>query len=421
MSAQDIEVADNLVIQIATLGKGDPLYVWFGHAGLVVTDLRNDRKVMYDYGIFSFSTGFYRSFAMGRMLYEVWATGAEARYRQAIEEDRDIRTITLNLEPSAKLELVKFLNFNIQSGNHQYLYHHYYENCSTRIRDIIDKAVGGQLKSWATSQPSPYTIRQDVARHTSPSPLIAWLIDFLQSGVIDKEATLWERMFLPLVLEEALVNFTYVDSTGNTVALVSDRQVIHTQSAADVRPPIAGAYHSDIGLWAVASLALAIVLATTNWMSIHLHASALRRFMRVVHGLLNWVWTFIMGVAGTLLLFMMVATSHDVTYGNENIVFANPLLLVMSFHALRIIFGSKKSMGAFRKLNGFMAVVTLVLLSLKFLLPEVLFQDNYRIIITLLPLYIANSRLLALLNKRRRDRKHKLAITGHDPSDLADL
>src|SRR5690554_2625162 len=82
---------------VTTMGRGDPLYVWFGHSGLVVTDKIQDRSVMYDYGIFSFDDNFYQTFALGRLNYEVWATSALARYDLAKSEDREISIITLNL------------------------------------------------------------------------------------------------------------------------------------------------------------------------------------------------------------------------------------------------------------------------------------------------------------------------------------
>ena len=219
--------ADNLQIALATMGKGDPLYVWFGHTGLVITDRRSNRSVMYDYGIFSFDDNFYQTFALGRLYYEVWATSAQARYAMAREEDRTVSVVTLELPPSAQLELVNFLNFNISPENKTYLYHHYRENCSTRIRDILDRAVDGQLKTWAETISLDMTIRDLVSLHTASSPLIDWTLNFLQSGSIDHPITLWEAMFLPEVLERALLEFSYTGEDGAVTPIVSSREIIH--------------------------------------------------------------------------------------------------------------------------------------------------------------------------------------------------
>ena len=142
LSQEEEEALKALEIDLVTVGRGDPLYVWFGHTGLVVRDKRVDRSVMYDYGIFSFDDGFYKTFAMGRLNYQVWATSALARLNQAVSSERSVTKLKLNLDDSATIETINFLNFNVKEENNTYLYHHYRENCSTKIRHIIDKAVG---------------------------------------------------------------------------------------------------------------------------------------------------------------------------------------------------------------------------------------------------------------------------------------
>ena len=81
---------------LTTMGRDDPLYVWFGHTSLVVEDTRSGREVMYDFGIISFEEGFYRAFALGRMWYLTWATDAKMRIAMASSDQRDISTVELN-------------------------------------------------------------------------------------------------------------------------------------------------------------------------------------------------------------------------------------------------------------------------------------------------------------------------------------
>ncbi len=403
-SSEEIATAEKLIIQIATMGKGDPLYVWFGHSAIVVTDLRNGRKVMYDYGVFSFDDDFYQTFAMGRLNYEVWATSAEARFDLARQEDRDIRLLTLDLSPQSKLALVKFLNFNILPENQTYLYHHYDENCATRIRDIINSAVGGQFKSWAQSVPSEYTIRQHVMRHTSFSPFIDWVLNFLQSGRIDTPISVWEAMFLPAVMEQALKDFSYTDDTGTIKPLVMEREVLYTQSPQSSRVLVLETYQPMVlpALFFALALGLGAVLFTRLFL--RSHSVAVRRFSHVLLGLINWSWTAAAGICSTVLVFMVAFTSHDVTYGNENIIFANPWLLVMSLWSFQVLFGNRKALVRFQKSSSVLTVATLLLILAKGLFPDLLIQQNWAVILTMLPLYLLNStfsfkKLCAFLNR----------------------
>ena len=391
LSSAETQAADNLLIQLATMGKGDPLYVWFGHSGLVVTDLRNNRKVMYDYGVFSFDNDFYRTFIMGRMFYQVWATSAEARFAQAREEDRDLRLITLDLPPEGKLALVKFLNYNILPENQTYLYHHYRENCSTRIRDIIDKAVGGQFSAWAKSIPSQQTLRQHVMRHTSDSPFIDWVLNFLQSGRIDHPITLWEEMFLPEMLEKALLQFSYTDSSGKEVPIVSGSEVLNVESPAAGRTPVLGTWHSMTGWGFVFGLAIGLISLMLRTGFLTSDFTTIRRISHVLLGIINWSWTLVTGICSSVLLFMMVFTSHDVTYANENILFVSPWMLVMSVWSLQMLFGNRKALVRFRKSCSFFTIATVVLIILKCVYPDFLIQQNWQIICTMLPIYLLNS------------------------------
>ncbi len=382
--------ADTLQISLATMGKGDPLYVWFGHSGLVITDSRSGRSVMYDYGIFSFDDNFYQTFALGRLYYEVWATSAQARYDLAREEDRTVTVVTLELPPSAKLELLNFLNFNIAPENKTYLYHHYEENCSTRIRDILDKAVDGQLKAWATAIPLDMTIRDLVSLHTASSPLIDWTLNFLQSGTIDHPITLWEAMFLPEILERALLEFSYTRNDGAVIPIVSNREIIHTASEG-IRTPVAEKKVPVARYAFLVSLGVALLSILTGRIMRESRFRTIRAMGKGVYGTITVLWTAAVGILSALLVFMMLASSHDVTYFNENILIATPWLLVMSVQALRGTLGNSTSERRFRRANTICALAVVTLIILKAVLFDVLTQDNWQIILTLLPLYSANS------------------------------
>ena len=99
--------------------------------------------------------------------------------------DRDVRLQELDLEPSEALQIAKRLGTHVLPENMMYRYHHYNDNCSTRPRDIIDEAIGGQLKA-ATSGPSRMTLRDHTLRYSRVSPLMSLVLDYLQADSLDK-------------------------------------------------------------------------------------------------------------------------------------------------------------------------------------------------------------------------------------------
>jgi hypothetical protein len=79
---------------------------------------------------------------------------------------------------------------------------------------------------------------------------------------------------------------------------------------------------------------------------------------------------------GSLLFFMMVFTNHDVTWMNENIIFVNPLLLVLAILAFR---RSPK----FTFLSRIYLSVILLYSVVKLVIPGILVQSNLPVVIVM--------------------------------------
>lgn len=386
----EAEPVKDLRISLVTTGRGDPLYSWFGHSGLVATNTSNNKSVMYDYGIFNFKDDFYRTFVLGRLSYEVWATSTPARIDLAIKENRDMTEIILDLPLSARLEVLKFLNYNIQEGPNTYLYHQYEENCSTRLRDIIDKATDGQLRAWSTSIPMEETIRMLVGRYTRTNPAIEWILDFLQSGSIDKPITLWEAMFLPQIFESALLGFTYINTEGNVMPLTTGRQILNMATGGIRERPLDSwtSYTIRFTLFGIGTAILTILIGGFQKTQFPI---PLRRARRFVYGTINFLLYTTGGGLALLLTFMMIVSNHDVTYFNENIIFINPYLMLMGIQALRGGFGHNRPLVRFRRANMLMVIITITWMVMKLVFIDHLIQQNWHIVLTVLPLYLANS------------------------------
>ena len=402
------EFAENCEIQLVTIGRGDPLYAWFGHSALVVSP-SDGYPVMFDYGIFNFKQDhFYRNFALGRLYYNVMGSAADWRLDEAVQERRDVRVQTLALPPSAKLAVVQFLNENVQPENNTYLYHHFKDNCATRIRDIINAATGGAFKTWAQGIAGTGTYRQHVMRHTVSEPIVDWGLNFLQSGEIDHKITLWDEMFLPEILEQAAGRFSWTWPDGVTHSLVEATEILCDTAGLDVRPANRTAPpHVFLPSLLVGFVLGGIGLGLLWWYRRHCNKEYGYALPRFLFGFYNGILCLALGIVSSVLLFMMTCSTHDVTWYNENIVFANPWLLVMAVQAFIIAFSSKGNIHGLQRGFRMLSLLGLCLLILKGALPDILRQANFPIMAVLLPYYALQGWIIRFAPRKRPERKTK--------------
>ncbi|MDR2534606.1 MAG: DUF4105 domain-containing protein [Treponema sp.] len=313
---------ERLTLKIALIGPGDELYFWWGHIALVIEDEAVGKAGFYDYGIFSFENEhFFTNFAMGRLLYSCGVSPAERNYAIYSKTNRDITVYTLDIAPEKREELRQFAEKNTLPENRDYYYHHFKDNCATRIRDLIDFAVDGQFKERFGEAPGRYTLRQHVRRHTWFSPFMDWILNFLMGQVIDTPITVWQEMFLPSEIAARIQDFTYQDPSGQERALVKR---IETLNKAQGRPPVLETpprqWRRSLGVGLGIAVVLGIGIAQKKKRP---------KFYRVFSGVTQSLLGGFFGIAGSILFFMTFFTNHDYTYRNSNILYINPLLLAI--------------------------------------------------------------------------------------------
>jgi hypothetical protein len=319
LAAQDA-APERFTLKIAVMGPGDELYFWWGHIALVIEDNNTGTARFYDYGLFSFKNAhFYTNFAMGRLLYSCGASPAQRNYDAYIQNNRDITLYTLNVSP-AQIETVRnFAEYNILPEHRDYYYHHFKDNCATRIRDIIDLAVDGQFKAAFGDAPGRFTLRQHVRRHTWFSPFADWALNYLMGQVIDRPITIWEEMFLPAEIGRRISDFTYVDEAGTTRQLVSS---VVSLNQAKNRPAVLAAPRKQWVYELIVGLLIAGALAYAD----HARRTRPKRW-NVVFFVGQGALGLFFGVMGVILFFMTFFTNHDYTFENCNALYTHPLLL----------------------------------------------------------------------------------------------
>ncbi len=370
--------SDSLVVKLITVGPGDEVYSWWGHTALVVEDSAAGASYLYDYGQFTFdSENFLRNFAVGKLWFSVGRSPTRLALNFWASEIRDIRIQELNLAPEVEAEIFTKLEFDHRPENRIYLYDHYYDNCATRLRDIIDSAVDGQFLD-EYSRVSDFTFRELSRQYSYFHPFMDRILMFLMSGRIDRAIPMYDEMFLPLQLEKLVEDFVYTAEDGTVTPLVKESTVY---SAAPRRKPVREHPPSPMGYMIPLGAFLAgaaLFLLRFQWRE----KPVLRTGYRAYTALL----CFFFGIIGSVLFFMAFFTSHWYTYSNENLLFINPLLLT----------GLPFSIGAGGKRNRALWFHSVLFSLLSFACFILIFlkiaagfdQANWDFLVLLMPLYI---------------------------------
>lgn len=374
-------------MRLLIIGQGDPVFSSWGHTGIAIKNNANGKDIFYDFGNFYFEDeDFYKNFAMGRLLYKAWVTHTEPYIRSVLFNKRDITEYVLSLSPESKLNMYNALRINNLPENRTYLYHHYNDNCSTRIRDYIDNAVDGQMKRQ-TGYSRGATFRESFLRLTSHKKTVGSALSMLQGTPIDGEITVWQEMFLPVIMEEVIRDFTYEDNNGRTVSLVKDI-IVHNK--AEHRKAIPPDYSSPYG----SAILIAALLFS---LALYLNMRTLKG-KRKLFSLFSIFSGLILGLTGCILFFLAVFTDHSYSYYNLNLFMINPLAL---FIIPAAIMYWRKGEGSRKRLDLLWLIQlcsTAIMIAIK-MFPAI-GQDNHLEIIIILPLMTALSPLIPSFLKK---------------------
>jgi hypothetical protein len=253
------------------------------------------------------------------MLYQMGVSPADNVYRRYTSDNRDVTLYTLDLDADKKKYIYDFLTWNALPENRNYWYHHFRDNCVTRVINVLDEVIGGQFYAAYGDAPGRFTLRQHVRRHTWFAPFWDWFLCFLMGQSIDGPTTMREEMFLPSEVGRNIADFVYVDEEGRNRKLVSN---IETVNKAEGRPPVLATPRKQWPRELALGIAIAAALIVTM-----LVRKRREKCGRVLWGISNALLGLFFGLAGSLLFFLTFFTNHDYTWQNANVIFINPLLL----------------------------------------------------------------------------------------------
>jgi hypothetical protein len=318
----DAPPGSHLEVSLMTIGPGDAIWERFSHNAIVIRDTQAQTEVAYNWGIFDFNDAdFIPRLARGRMRYSMRgfpATSWLALYRQA---NRDVWLQTVNLTPAERLELQAVVQDLDTEANRYYRYDYYRDNCSTRVRDVLDSVLGGQIRTATEGTDTGTTFRWQTARLLQSSPAAYAGIQFVVGNRGDETISAWEEMFLPLRLKEHLDGIRIVNAEGESAPLLGE--AVHAVQA--VRDPLPLAAPEFLFPLLLLGMAIGAVFAGLGWAG-----GEGKRWGRWALALSGAVWSTGVGLLGTALLLSWFFTDHVFWGLNENAFLSNPVSLILA-------------------------------------------------------------------------------------------
>jgi hypothetical protein len=223
-----------ITVDLLTMGQGEYVFEKFGHNAIVVTDRAAGTSVAYNWGVFDFNQpNFLGRFLTGDTKY--WVAAYDTR--QTIEFYRSInRTVEvqrLRLTPGQALALRNLAERNLLEENKYYRYDYFRDNCSTRVRDLLDRVLGGALRRATEGTPGTGSFRTHVQRLVADNPATYAGITIALGRRADSTLSQWDEMFIPMKVRDRVRELKVAGPDGQPVPLVEREEVVF----ASTRPP----------------------------------------------------------------------------------------------------------------------------------------------------------------------------------------
>lgn len=304
--AQFRPISENAEISLMTCGPGNEMYSLFGHSAIRVRDESRNIDWVFNYGMFDFHTpNFSLKFVRGRLKYHMGCESFENFLYPYPLTGRSVYEQPLDLNQKQKEAIYTFLVDNLNPDKKYYKYDFFYDNCSSRLRDVLQINLGDELIFAPTRGDSSF--RDYIDPYINKYPWLDFGMDVTLGYPSDLIAKDGLEFFLPIKLMEGLEQ-----ATLNGKPLVKNAHWVH-------KPEISANYSSAISPTLLSFLILVVVLIMTIQPA---------RFKKVIPTI-DVIIKLVAGLMGLLFLLMWLFTDHETTHANMNLLWASPLYLVI--------------------------------------------------------------------------------------------
>jgi hypothetical protein len=319
------------------------------------------QNAVYNYGTFAFDgMQGVEDFMAGRFRYWLSVSSLSSTLRAYGAAGRSLELQQLRLTEAERAALAKKLERNARPDQRYYDYDYYRDNCSTRVRDVIDQLIGGQLARQVQG-PGSLTFRQHTLRLLGDAPYVYAGLDLALGAPTDQPTTRWQELFLPQELHDALSHATR-ELDGKTVPLVaSERRLLGSEF-----PPAPRSPPERIFRFGVLGGGFGLLFAVLG-----LNAARVKS-LRIAFGLWSALWGALLGILGSALTWFWFFSKHEAAFRNRALLVCPPWALALTVAGAALVLGRSWAALRLRQVLTLCALgsAVLLLLSLSSVVPE---------------------------------------------------
>lgn len=336
-------LSNSAEVSILICAPGDDLYSTFGHAAIRINDPINHIDNVYNYGTFNFDTpNFYLKFVRGQLDYMMSVSRYKYFVRSYMYEKRWIKEHVLDLTNEQKNEVFAFLQNNALPENKYYRYDFFYDNCATRVKDVIKNVLNDELTLPKKITEEGQTFRDLIHIYLKGHDWERFGINLALGRPTDKVVSMEEATFLPDYLGTAFKK-SIININGKKKPLIKASHFLYK--------PINNTKKSSIIIlpFVVFTIIALIVLIFTFF-----EIKNKKYFL-----ILDKTLFFVSGLTGIVILTLWFGTEHTTVINNWNILWAMPLFFIVAFLL------KEKNKDYIKKFFLAMSVITLVSIIVK--------------------------------------------------------
>lgn len=213
---------DSVEISLLTCRPRQNVYSLYGHTAIRIQDKQNHLDMAVNYGMFSFDKPFFiLRFVFGLTDYSMDIEDFEAFRIYYATRGAGVKQQTLNLTKEEKKAIIDAIIKNYEPQNRVYRYNYFYDNCTTRARDILLDNINGTIR-YQTRNKNSESYREMIHDYNEQQRWARFGNDLLLGIKADFPTNHEQQQFLPDNLRKDFDNAVVIDKNGQKRALVSN-------------------------------------------------------------------------------------------------------------------------------------------------------------------------------------------------------
>ena len=309
---QSMTNPDRIQISLLTCSPGKEVWAQYGHTAIRYYDKESGEDLAINYGIFSLDqTYFIPRFVLGMTDYRMGVQPMDMFLAQYSYEGRGVVEQVLNLSAEDKEVIYKALQENMKPENVVYRYNYFFDNCTTRARDMLVNHLHGKVVYPPAEEDA--TFRSMIHKWNNKYEWSQFGEDLLLGVNADRKTTKSEQQFLP---ENLRSDFDKARYNGKPLVKVTN---VLLDAETEVAEPV----------FPLSPLSIALIFAV---ISLVIMLFSYRRQQ------VYWAWDLALmltsGLMG-IIFFVMIFSQHPCVSLNFILLFFNPLPLFFLYNTIK--------------------------------------------------------------------------------------